>query len=83
MNIQVDEWTSKSYSYFLHYIFKKLHKRLDMQKDIKTNRMKYIIVIHTRNVSYGSLYKSAPILLREAIELGVPHFYLYYIYMDT
>ena len=54
-----------------------------MQKDIKTNRMKYIIVIHTRNVSYGSLYKSAPILLREAIELGVPHLYLYYIYMDT
>ena len=61
---------------------KKLHKSLDIQKDIKTNRMNYIIVIHTRNVSCGSLYKSAPILLREAIELSVHHLYLYYICMD-
>lgn len=53
-----------------------------MQKDIKTNRMNYIIVIHIKNVSCGSLYKSALILLREAIELRAHHLYLYYICMD-
>lgn len=44
--------------------------------------MNYIIVIHIGNVSCGSLYQSAPILLREAIELTVHHLYLYYICMD-